>query len=207
MTATLRDRRRAELREQLVLAALRLFADRGFNEVTVEEIAQQAGVSLSTLFRHVSCKDDLLAEAVRTGRAQIVANFRQRPAVEPAAEALAHAILGRTEQFADEGATMELWRRAMSSAPARVRRAALLDEAERGRLIVLVAARAADADELAAGVLAADELAAGVLVQTMLAAAEYAYEYWLRQPAGPSLHQLTQRALELASGRTLPGPH
>jgi AcrR family transcriptional regulator len=194
---TLRDRRRAELREQIVLAALRLFAERGFSEVTVEEIAQQAGVSLSTLFRHITCKDDLLAEAVRTGRAQIVANFQQRPAAESAAMALAHAILSRTEQFADEGATMELWRRAVSSAPARVRRAALLDEDERRRLIALVSARLGAGDELAGG-----ELAAGVLVQTMLAAAEYAYEYWLSQPAGPGLHQLTQRALELASGCT-----
>jgi AcrR family transcriptional regulator len=196
---TLRDRRRAELREQIALAALRLFAERGFAEVTVEEIAQQAGVSLSTLFRHVTCKDDLLTEVVRTGRAQIVANFQQRPAAEPAPEALAHAILSRTEQFADEGATMELWRRAMSSAPARVRRAALLDEDERRRLIALVAARLGAGGELAGSELAGSELAAGVLVQTMLAAAEHAYEYWLRQPAGPGLHQLTQRALELAA--------
>jgi AcrR family transcriptional regulator len=191
---TLRDRRRAELREQIVLAALRLFAERGFSEITVEEIAQQAGVSLSTLFRHITCKDDLLAEVVRTGRAQIVANFQQRPAAEPAPAALAHAILSRTEQFADEDATMELWRRAMSSAPARVRRAALLDEDERRRLIALVAARLGARDELAG-----DELAAGVLVQTMLAAAEHAYEYWLRQPVDPGLHELTQRALELAA--------
>jgi AcrR family transcriptional regulator len=195
---TLRDRRRAELREQIALAALRLFAERGFAEVTVEEIAQQAGVSLSTLFRHVTCKDDLLTEVVRTGRAQIVANFQQRPA-EPAPEALAHAILSRTEQFADEGATMELWRRAMSSAPARVRRAALLDEDERRRLIALVAARLGADGEVAGSELAGSELAAGVLVQTRLAAAEHAYEYWLRQPAGPGLHQLTQRALELAA--------
>jgi AcrR family transcriptional regulator len=188
---TLRDRRRAELRERIVLAALALFADRGFDEVTVEEIAAAAGISLSTLFRHVASKDDLLVEVVRTGRAMIVASFQQRPATEPVRDSLAHAILRRTEQFADETQTIELWRLAMGSAPPRVRRAALLDEQERRQLIGLVAARLDPAGS---------DLAAGVLVQTMLAAAEYAYDYWLRQPADRTLHQLTRQALAIAAG-------
>jgi AcrR family transcriptional regulator len=197
---TLRDRRRAELRQLIVLAALRLFADRGFDEVTVEEIAAAAGISLSTLFRHVASKDDLLVDVVRTGRAMIVANFRQRPATEPVRESLAHAILRRTEQFTDETETIELWRRAMGSAPPRVRRAALLDEQERGQLIGLVAARLA---VTADGADTAD-LAAGVLVQTMLAAAEHAYDYWLRRPPGQTLRQLTRRALDIAAGSGSP---
>jgi AcrR family transcriptional regulator len=206
---TLRDRRRAELRQGIVLAALRLFADRGFDEVTVDEIAAAAGISLSTLFRHVASKDDMLVDVVRTGRAMIVANFQQRPATEPVRDSLAHAILRRTEQFTDETETIELWRRAMGSAPPRVRRAALLDEQERSQLIGLVAARLAraagdtsdlavrDTSDLAAG--DTSDLAAGVLVQTMLAAAEYAYDYWLRRPPRQTLHQLTRRALDIAA--------
>jgi AcrR family transcriptional regulator len=198
---TLRDRRRAELRQGIVLAALRLFADRGFDEVTVDEIAAAAGISLSTLFRHVASKDDMLVDVVRTGRAMIVANFQQRPATEPVRDSLAHAILRRTEQFTDETETIELWRRAMGSAPPRVRRAALLDEQERSQLIGLVAARlalaAGDTSDLAPG--DPSDLAAGVLVQTMLAAAEYAYDYWLRRPPRQTLHQLTRRALDIAA--------
>jgi AcrR family transcriptional regulator len=192
---TLRDRRRAELRERIIAGALRLFADRGFDQVTVEEIAAETGISLSTLFRHVRGKDDLLVDVVRTGRAAIVANFEQRPAAEPVRDSLARSILLRTEQFTDETATVELWRRAMASAPPRVRRAALLDDAERAQLIRLVADRLR-----AAGQPAADDLAAGVLVQIMLAAAEYAYEHWLSHRTTATLHQLTRQALELASG-------
>jgi AcrR family transcriptional regulator len=223
---TLRDRRRAELRDRIVAAALRLFAERGFDAVTVEEIAAAAGISLSTLFRHVPGKDDLLVDVVRTGRALIVATFEQRPATEPASQSLAHAILRRTEQFADETGTIELWRRAMASAPERIRRAALLDEAERGRLTGLVAARltalggsagSADPGDPGhpgdpgdpgdpghpghPGDPGGDDLTSGVLVQVMLAAAEYAYQYWLSQPGGPSLHQLTRRALAVASSQ------
>ena len=184
---TLRDRRRAELRDRIVAAALPLFAEHGFDAVTVEEIAAAAGISLSTLFRHVPGKDDLLVDVVRTGRARIVANFEQRPAAEPASRSLAHAILRRTEQFSDETQTIELWRRAMASAPPRIRRAALLDEDERARLTGLVAARLPGVDSsgraATAGDPAADELTPGVLVHVMLAAAEYALPV-LAQPAG-----------------------
>jgi len=178
---TLRDRRRAELRDRIVAAALALFAEHGFDAVTVEEIAAAAGISLSTLFRHVPGKDDLLVDVVRTGRARIVANFELRPAAEPASRSLAHAILRRTEQFTDETQTIELWRRAMAFAPPRIRRAALLDDEERARLTGLVAARLPGPDstgpDSTAGDPAPDELTAGVLVHVMLAAAEYAYQY------------------------------
>ena len=201
---TLRDRRRAELRDRIVAAALALFAEHGFDAVTVEEIAAAAGISLSTLFRHVPGKDDLLVDVVRTGRARIVANFELRPAAEPASRSLAHAILRRTEQFSDEMQTIELWRRAMASAPPRIRRAALLDDEERARLTGLVAARLPGPDstgpDSTAGDPAPDELTAGVLVHVMLAAAEYAYQYWLSQPDAQSLHQLTRWALGVAAG-------
>jgi AcrR family transcriptional regulator len=200
---TLRDRRRAELRDRIVAAALPMFAEHGFDAVTVEQIAAAAGISLSTLFRHVPGKDDLLVDVVRTGRARIVANFEQRPAAEPASRSLAHAISQRTEQFSDETQTIELWRRAMASAPPRLRHAALLDEDERARLTGLVAARLPGVDSsgraATAGPPAADELTPGVLVHVMLAAAEYAYQYWLSQPDAQSLHQLTRRALDVAA--------
>jgi AcrR family transcriptional regulator len=195
---TLRDRRRAELRERITATALRLFAERGFDQVTVDEIAAETGISLSTLFRHVPAKDDLLVAVVRTGRAMIVASFGQRPVDEPVREALAHAILHRTEQFTGAAETIELWRRAMASAPPRVRRAALLDEAERAQLIGLVA------DRLEGGEPGPDDLAAGVLVQVMLAAAEYAYEHWLAGRSALTLHELTGRALDLAAGGSRP---
>jgi AcrR family transcriptional regulator len=189
---TLRDRRRAQLRDQIVLAALPLFAARGFDAVTMEEIAEAAGISLSTLFRHVASKDDLLAGSVRPGGAMIVADFERAPLTEPVSRALAQAILRRIEDFGGRSRTVRLWRQAMASAPPRIRRAALLDEDERRRLTELVAARL---DPAPAG---QPDLAAGVLVHTMLAAAEYAYSYWLDQPAGPSLHELTRQALRLA---------
>ena len=182
----LREQRRLELRERIDRVALELFARDGYDAVTVEAIAAEGGVSLSTLFRHVASKDELLTGAVRTGRAAIVRAFAERPAEEPVGRALTAAILHRTEQFADETEVVGLWRRAMASAPDRVRRASLLDDAERAELVALVGAR------LGAE---ADDVRPGALVAARLAAAEHAYEHWLVTTPSRSLHELTREAL------------
>lgn len=183
----LRERNRLELRARVDAAALRLFAERGYDDVSMDEIAEAAHVSLSTLFRHVRGKDQLLVGALRIGRAQIVGAFAARPADEPVPAALAAAILHRTEQFADETATIGLWRRAMAAAPARVRRASLLDDDERAQLVVLVAERLGLDPEA--------DLEPGLRVTVALAAAERAYEHWLTRDTGRTLHELTREAL------------
>ena len=191
MTSPLRERQRADLRARIDAVALRLFAERGFDAVPVELVASEVGISLSTLFRHVRSKDQLLVGTLRLGRAAIVANLAARPPSEPARQALAAAVLQRTEQFADETETLRLWRRAVASAPPRLHRASLLDDDERHRLVGLVAGR-----------LGADpgDLEPAVVVAVVLAAAEQAYLHWLTHPDPPSLHDLTRVALE-ASGR------
>jgi AcrR family transcriptional regulator len=187
----LRARQRADLRAHVDRVALELFAERGFDAVSVDEIAGAAGISLSTLFRHVRSKDQLLLGTLRVGRAEIVDNFAERPASESVPVALAAAILLRTEQFADETDTIALWRRAMAAAPVRVRRASLLDDDERARLVGLVAERLGLDPEA--------DLEPGLRVRVALAAAELAYEHWLTRDTGRSLHDLTREALAVVS--------
>jgi AcrR family transcriptional regulator len=53
-------------RERLVLAALDLFTENGFDETTVTQIAERAGVTKSTLFRYFPDKRDILAAGQET---------------------------------------------------------------------------------------------------------------------------------------------
>ena len=193
----LRERQRIALRAEIQHIALRLFATHGFDNVTTEAIAEEVGISPSTFFRHVPSKEHLLIGTAQRGRARIVANFHDRPQDEDVADSLSAAILARTAQFVNDKETLELWRRAMGSAPAELRRASLLSREDCDELIHAVAARLGGTDR--------DDMRAGVLVRAAVAAVEYAYEWWLSYGRSESLHDLTEQALRLVI-RGVSGP-
>jgi AcrR family transcriptional regulator len=57
---TLRSRAKANRREALLAAAARLFAERGYNGVSLEELGAAAGVSGPAVYRHFEGKQALL---------------------------------------------------------------------------------------------------------------------------------------------------
>jgi AcrR family transcriptional regulator len=57
---TLRSRAKANRREALLSAAARLFAERGYNGVSLEELGAAAGVSGPAVYRHFDGKQALL---------------------------------------------------------------------------------------------------------------------------------------------------
>jgi AcrR family transcriptional regulator len=61
---SLQFRKQQMVRSAIYHAAIGLFAARGFDQTTVEEIAQAAGVSRRSFFRYFASKDDLLAQNV-----------------------------------------------------------------------------------------------------------------------------------------------
>jgi AcrR family transcriptional regulator len=63
-------RRPKDRKQQILEQAVRLFIDRGFHSVKLEDIAEAAGVTARALYRHYDNKQALLAEAIRTGQDQ-----------------------------------------------------------------------------------------------------------------------------------------
>ncbi|MBW0013830.1 TetR/AcrR family transcriptional regulator [Mycobacterium sp.] len=183
----LRDRQRAQVRADIRRAAFRLFIERGYDAVTTEEIAASAGVSPRTFFRHVPAKEELLLAPVRHGGAAIVSLLEKRPTAEPPDVALLNAILARTRSF--EPADCEEWRAALQVAPDLLSKASVHTPSDRDRAIKLVAERM--------GINPDTDIRAGLLVQLAFAAADFAFQQWVRQCASSRpLDRYVTEALE-----------
>ena len=75
----LRERKKLATRDAIAAAARRLFAERGFDAVTVAEIAVAADISEKTVFNHFATKEDLVFAGGEARLAQLQADIAQRP--------------------------------------------------------------------------------------------------------------------------------
>ncbi|MET7398803.1 helix-turn-helix domain-containing protein [Dactylosporangium sp. NPDC005572] len=97
-----RERKKAQTRQALADAALRLFLEHGYDGVTVAQIADAADVSLATLFKHVpDGKEALIFDDGTERREALVAAVRDRPAGTPLLTALHGFLAGRGAFAAD----------------------------------------------------------------------------------------------------------
>jgi AcrR family transcriptional regulator len=83
-----RARKKARTRRDIADSALRLFLARGFDQVTIAEVAETADVSVATVFNHFSCKEALVLDEDTEREAKLVAAVQDRPAGMSVVEAL-----------------------------------------------------------------------------------------------------------------------
>jgi AcrR family transcriptional regulator len=88
-----RERRRLETRDRIVDSAADLFAERGFDAVSVMEIARKAGVVEKTVFNHFPVKEGLVFEADPPIRAALLEAVRRRPAGESVSAAAGNFVV------------------------------------------------------------------------------------------------------------------
>lgn len=112
MSCSRRERKKAETRDRLAAAALRLASAHGPDAVTVEQIAAEADVSPRTFFNYFPSKWDAIVDFDLSEKHEFAEAIVARPADEAPLEALRQAFLSRTaeerEEFAEMRTRMEL---------------------------------------------------------------------------------------------------
>jgi AcrR family transcriptional regulator len=97
----LRERKKEQTRRLIAEIARRRFAERGFEAVTVAEIAREAEVSEKTVFNYFSTKEDLVYWQLESFEQELLATIRERPAGESALSAFRRFVLAQRGMLGD----------------------------------------------------------------------------------------------------------
>ena len=95
----LRERKKQQTRQQIFDAASRLFEAKGFDRVSVAEIARAADVSEVTVFNYFPTKEDLFYGGMEFFEEQLIESVRSRPKGEPAVKAFRRRLLAGAERL------------------------------------------------------------------------------------------------------------
>ncbi|MDA4088720.1 TetR family transcriptional regulator [Mycolicibacterium hassiacum DSM 44199] len=166
VTESMTDRRRRLMRDELGRVAMRLFAERGFDQVTVDDIAAAAGTSPRTFFRYFPTKDDVVLDYERRLQRRLLAAVRNRPVGEGPVVALRNAYIETSHVERGERDRVRQLGQVLQNAPAlraRVNGERIAEDAE---LAEELAARAG-------GRLGAAQLRVVVVAMGAVAAAEF----------------------------------
>jgi AcrR family transcriptional regulator len=87
-----RERKKAATRQTIADAALRLFLERGYDEVGIREVAAAADVAVTTLFSHFASKEALIFEQDENFEQRLTQAVTDRAPDEPLISALCREI-------------------------------------------------------------------------------------------------------------------
>ena len=197
MTSGLRERKKLATRTALHRAALQLVAERGLDDVSIDDIAARAEVSPRTFFNYYGAKDDAVLGLDPDASRQLAEAFAARPADESPVESM-RVVQRETAQAMAQDA--DLWSLRMTVIGAHPVLAGKLTAAfaETERLLAAaIAARTGDrvGVDVHPTLLAATQ---GVVIRTAL-------HRWLTSGFTASLPALVDEAWEaLASGLRRP---
>ena len=106
--AGLRERKKEQTRRLIAETARRLFSERGFEHVTIAEIAEAAEVAVQTVFNYFPTKEDLVYWRLASFEGELLAAVREREPGRSALEAFKafllaqQGLLGRGDDQARE---------------------------------------------------------------------------------------------------------
>jgi AcrR family transcriptional regulator len=91
---SLRERKKQQTRQAIATAAYEMFAERGFDAVTVAAVARQANVSEATVFNYFPTKEDLVYGRLEEFEATLVRAVRERAPGQSITAAFSAPLLG-----------------------------------------------------------------------------------------------------------------
>ncbi|MEU5957478.1 TetR family transcriptional regulator [Streptomyces sp. NPDC047525] len=194
----LRERKKLKTRIAIREATYRLINEQGYDATTVEQIAEAAEVSPSTVFRYFPTKEDIVLTDEYDPLLED--ELRARPADEPIVESLRHVLrravgLG----FTEEPEVSRLRTRLMIEVPA-VRSRMLESMSVTGRMLCRVIAERTGRDPA--------ELEVRVFSMGLIGALTETSAYWAEHGHEDDLGELVDRTLNMLTagfGKAEPG--
>lgn len=92
LAVQLRMKRSEMMISEVEAVALRLFEERGFDQVTVDEIATEARISVRTFYRYFPAKEDVFQAKIDRGSETLRLALAARPPAEPTLHSLRLAL-------------------------------------------------------------------------------------------------------------------
>jgi AcrR family transcriptional regulator len=116
----LRARKKQQTRELIAETARALFAERGFDAVTVAEVARAADVSEGTVFNYFATKEDLFYDQMESFEAALVEAVRQRRPGESVVAAFRRFVIDGSERLESDDVAEVITKaaRVITSSPA-----------------------------------------------------------------------------------------
>lgn len=201
VTPSLRERKKQQVRRRCQRVALELFEERGFEQVTVDDIADRAEISRSTFFRYFPTKEDVLIGRADERLDELRDAFVARPSEEPVLRSLRHALEALAESYEADRSDFVAMRRISADHPSIMARGLEHQAAWEQTFADLLADRLPGP--------AGSGLRARVVAGAVMAAVRVAVDEWLADDGDEDLRVLIGEAFDvLGDGfvRTLRDP-
>ena len=118
MTTGLRQRKKQQTREAIHRAAMKLFAERGFDATTIADIAAAADIAPRTFFSYFPSKEEAVFAKFEPAFESFDRAMRERPPGTDALVAMREWILGMATEFTGDIEAVKLEARLKQESPA-----------------------------------------------------------------------------------------
>src|SRR3954468_9958124 len=165
---SLQLRKQDFVRDAIWAVAIDLFAEKGFDETTLDDIVAAAGTSRRTFFRHFESKRDLIAQPIVSYGASLTAAIESCPRGSSAAELFRHVVVEVAQRTAADPRMRKVMAIAAKYPAAREAQVSRVAEVQ-DRIAEAFAQRSKD------------ELTAHILASLTLSALSLTYRVWFSQ--------------------------